>query len=197
VLDNLIAFFTSKTGVVAAVTVLLGLIASIVGLIKPILARQREKRAALRGLRITAPHLSKLSRSSNSYDLTFEIANTGQTAAVAVGVRLCVLDRASTTRVSPTVTEAPLHVNQQRVEFRPDKDVYDVRARAYGPGLPPLSFKPDEVEAFVVKLVAAKPERFTARIEAEWYRVEQPDKIETCQSEAFSVEFPIRAQPLK
>lgn len=193
--DKVIEFLASKNGVVAAIAALFGLGASFLGLIKPILAWRREKRAGLKGLSITKPHLSDLSRSSNSYDLNFEIANTGGTAAVAVAVRLRVLDRQASTRVLPTVTEAPMHVNQHRVNFRPGKDIYDIRARAYGPALPPLSFEPDEVEAFIVKLVATEPEHFTARIEAEWYRAKQPDKTETCQSDVFSVEFPIRGQP--
>jgi hypothetical protein len=189
---DVVDFLTSKTGVFAAAVALIGLVASFVSLVKPALTRMREKREGRALLTITQPHLSGLSASSNSYDLRFEIANTGGGPAVALAVRLRIIERAPSTVTVPTITEAPLRVNQHRVKLEGDKDVYDIRARTYGATLPPLSFGKEEVEAFVVKLVSDEPQRYTARVEVNWYQVKTPSDSKTSHSETVVIEFPPR-----
>jgi hypothetical protein len=113
-------------------------------------------------------------------------------AAIAVAVRLHVIERKPSTVVVQTITEAPLRVNQHRVKLQGDKDVYDIRARTYGAALPPLSFDKGEVEAFVVKLASDEPQRYTARVEVDWYKVKTPSESMTSQSEAVIIDFPPR-----
>lgn len=191
-MNDLVKFLTSQTGVFAAILAVLALVTGVVALVQPVLARRRTNHDSRAALAITKPVLSDLSRSSNSYDLRFEVANTGGAAAVALAIRLRVLEHSASTAVEPSVTEAPLRVHQHRVKLHPDQDLYDVRARTYGPAMPPLSFAQAEVEAFVVKLVADQPQQYIVQIEVEWYDATSPSAIRTTHSTPTKVEFPER-----
>jgi hypothetical protein len=191
--STILDFLTSDTGLFAAIAAAVGVVAAVVGVVQPILARRRESREARANLAMTSPLLSDLSLSSNSYDLRFEMTNTGVHTAVAVAVRLRVLERGPSTTVVPTVTEAPLRVNSHRVKLRPEHDLYDVRARAYGPALPPLAFADGEAEAFSIKLVADEPQRYVIRIEVEWYDTKNPAHVCALLGKPVEVDFPPRA----
>lgn len=192
-MSKIIDFLTSDTGLFAAIAAAIGVVAAVFGIVQPAMARRREIREAKANLAMTSPLLSDLSRSSNSYDLRFEITNTGVHSAVAVAVRLRVLEHAPSVTVTPTVTEAPLRVNSHRVKLRPDRALYDVRAREYGPTRPPLAFAEGEAEAFSIKLVADEPQRYVVRIEVEWYDTKDPTNACTLLSEQVEVDFPPRA----
>jgi hypothetical protein len=196
-MHDIVAFLTSKTGAFAAVVAFLGLVTTAIALVKPLFTRRREKREGQAQLVVTQPHLSKLSASSNSYELRFEMVNSGGAQAVALAVRLRVVSRKPSTVIVPTVTEAPLKVNQHRVSLQPDKDLYDIRARTYGASLPPLSLDKGGVEAFVVKLVSDKPQLYAARVEVEWYDVKSPGKNQTSLGEEVSIDFPPRERTRK
>lgn len=191
-MNEFIQFLTSKTGLFAALVAIVGLVAAVAGLIRPTLDRRRAARAAKAALTLTEPFLSELSASSNSYDLHFEITNSGGSSAVAVAVRLRVLQRLPCTAFVPSFTEAPLRVNRHRVKIQADKDLYDVRARAYGSSAPPLAFAATETEAFVVKLVSDESQHYSIRIEVEWYDAKSPGTSRTAHSLPVDVDFPPR-----
>jgi hypothetical protein len=190
--DDLLGFLTSKTGVFAGVAALVTLLGGVVGIARPWWQGRQSRQAELASVRITSPHLSELSRSSNAYELRFEIANVGGRPAVAIAVRLVVLSRSPSTVMVPTHTEAPLRVNQHRVKLVPGRSTYDVRARAYGPSLPPLSLGEAEVEAFLVKLVADEAQRYEAVIEVDWYDAKAPEDVRTARSSSLEIDFPPR-----
>jgi len=166
------------------------LLVGLQGLIRPSLLAYRNRWEAKAHLAMTSPMLSDLSRSSRSYEMRFEVSNIGRNPAIVRAIRLRVLDDGPSTEPRETVTEAPLTVHQHRIEFHPDKKEYDVRSRQYGPKLPPLSFHEGETEAFVVKLVAAKPHRYAFRLELDWYDARAPDVVRCLYSDRVLVDFP-------
>jgi FtsZ-interacting cell division protein ZipA len=191
-MNDLVEFLTSKTGIFAAIAAVVGLTALVASLLRPWWEARRQRRSERADVKITRPVLSDLSRSSNSYELRFEVTNVGGRPAVAVGVQLRVLSHAPSTTVVPTVHEAPLRVNQHRVRLIPEEELYDVRARAYGPKSPPLSLAEAEVEVFIVKLVADTPQQYRLTVEVNWFDAKEPESTHTAVSVPVEADFPPR-----
>ena len=120
------------------------------------------------------------------------VTNTGKSKAVMRALRIQVLDRTPSAAEFETVPEAPMRVNEHRVELIEGKDVYDIRARAFGPALPPLSFEEAEAEGFVVKMVSMELMQYELQVEAEWYDAKEPKEVHTVSSEVFILDFPRR-----
>jgi hypothetical protein len=192
VANNIIAFLTSNKGFVAAIVVALGIIVSILNILRPILQRRRELKEAHAKLKIADIQLSTLSRSSNSYEVRFMITNVGKSKAVMRELKMRVLGRSASAAVVETIPEAPMRVNVHRVQLIAGKDLYDIRARAFGPALPPLSFEEAEGEGFLVKMVSREVTRYELRVEAQWYDAKKPNVIHTAYSKEFFLEFPRR-----
>lgn len=191
-MDDIIAFLTSPGGAFAAVAAVLGIIATVQSIVRPYLDRRRERKESKARLEIADLQLSELSRSSNSYELRFVVTNTGKSKAVMRALRIQVLDRTPSTAEVETVPEAPMRVNEHRVQLIEGKDVYDIRARAFGPALPPLSFEEAEAEGFVVKIVSTELMRYELQLEAEWYDAKEPKQVQTVPSGVFLLDFPRR-----
>lgn len=191
-MDDIIQFLTSPGGIFAAVAAVLGVIATIQGIVRPYFDRRRERKEAKARLEIADLQLSELSHSSNSYEVRFVVMNTGKSKAVMRALRVQVLGHSPSTAEVETVPEASIRVNEHRVELVEGKDVYDIRARTFGPTLPPLSFEEAEAEGFVVKMVSMELMRYELQIKAEWYDAKEPNEVQTIMSEVFLLDFPQR-----
>ncbi len=145
---------TSKTGLVAAVVVLVGLAAAVQGLARPWLTDRRESRAKLPGLAISALQLSALKPYASIRELRFTISNTGGGIGLLTTLQLRVLSHGPSEEPRETVVAAPIDVYEHRVELNVSEDIYDIRGRAFGSAAPPLKYAEGAVDAFVVTLVA-------------------------------------------
>jgi hypothetical protein len=189
-MGGFIHFVTSQSGIIAAVVVLVGLAVAVQGLIRPWLADRRDVRNKRPRLVISTLQLSDLKPYSRSRELRFTIGNAGGGEALMTSLRLRVVDHGSSEELRQTVTAAPIDVYEHRVEFKPGKDVYDIRARAFGPAAPPLKYTEGSVDAFVVTLVAKEPQWYRVNVEADWCDVKVPASACDCNSDEVIADFP-------
>jgi hypothetical protein len=185
-----INFMTSKSGLVAAVVVLIGLAVAVQGLARPWLTDRRDARSKRPHLVISTLQLSELKPYSPSRELRFTIGNAGGGEGLMTSLRLRVLDHGRSEEPRQTVTAAPIDVYEHRVELKIDKVVYDIRARAFGPAAAPLKYAEGSVDAFVVTLVAKEPQWYRVRVEASWYDVKVPTDSHECGSDEVIADFP-------
>ena len=81
-MDSVISFFTSKGGIFAAIVAVLGLVALIVGLVRPVLQGRREAVQARPDLQLSNVSVEPPPPHSEAEQATFEILNTGGGKAV-------------------------------------------------------------------------------------------------------------------
>ena len=198
-LNPAIEFLTSKTGLFAAVLVVLGLVGSLWkfwGEFTDRRTKAAEAAAAAKhasqGLAIADLTLSELSRSSNAYDLQFVLTNTGSNHLIMQALRLHVTARNAISKSVPSYTMAPIAVYKHRVAIVAGKDAYDIRERTFGKGNEPLAFAPDEAAAFLVKLVSDETMQYVFHVEAEWYGAADVAMTGKVSSTSLTAEFPER-----
>lgn len=197
--QEVLDFFTSKTGIFAAIGAIIGFAAGCWGLwnnytkARDARAEQEAKtKAAARGLALADVRMSGLSLSSNAYELYFMLTNTGSADLILRELQLHVIGRSAVDTVEPSLTLAPIEVHKHRVCFEPGTDVYDIRRRTFGPGHEPLAFAPAEATAFKVKLVSTEVKKYRFYIEARWYAAADPEMSDAVRSETLEAEFPER-----
>lgn len=198
-LNSIVEFFTSKSGIFAAIVTVFGLAVALWKFSTDLADRRlkkAEKEAAAKrsgqGLEIVDQQLSELSLSSNAYDLRFLVTNTGSSRLIMRALRLHVTSRSEVQGPRNSYTMAPLKVHKHQVRLGPGEDVYDIRKRHFGRGNEPLAFDPGEAEAFVVKLVSDETKLYSFHVETEWYGAANPDKTGTARSTSLDAEFPER-----
>lgn len=189
-MSGFINFVTSKSGIIAAVVVLIGLAVAVQGLVRPWLTDRRDARSKQPRLVISTLQLSELKSYSRSRELRFTIGNAGGGEALMTSLRLRVLDHGRSEKPRQTVTAAPIDVYEHRVELKIGKDDYDIRARAFGPAAAPLKYTEGSVDAFVVTIVAKEPQWYRVRVEADWCDVKMPTDSRDCSSEEVTADFP-------
>jgi hypothetical protein len=196
-LATIIDDLTSRTGLIAALVVVVGLLLAVQNLVRPYLVARKEAKAARPRLFVSPPLISELAEYGRVRELRFEVGNAGKGTALMRSLRLRVSELGVSEEVRETVTAAPVAVHAHRVEMRPDKLEYDVRGRTFAPEQPPLSFGEGEADAFVVKVVSREPYWFRARIEAEWVDLANPEEVMSTVTEEHLLEFPaeVRRSP--
>lgn len=192
-----IDFFTSKTGVVAAVVVVLGILTALHTLVRPLVDGRRSRRRADRE-RIEARARLEFSNVdveppppwTRAGIARFEITNAGGRPAIlqalhleVVGHGVCAVPRA----VQPG---AAVVRHSHRVELVPERERYDIRGRMFGAEASPLSFDEGETEGFDIQLVSAAPHWYEFRFLAEWYDTKDPSEVKATQSAMQRLEFP-------
>ncbi len=150
------ALAVSVVGALALAGTVVGIVAAISG---AIYTRRRDHRADARepaDLRLGSWDVSAIRPEKRAFDLRFTVSNTGRRSAVMDGLIVEVIASRPSPTVRTTQTLAPINVSQHRVELHPGARRYDVRRRAFGPDMPPLSFPGGETEAFVITLASIR-----------------------------------------
>jgi hypothetical protein len=181
---------TSRTGVVASVVVLVGLLVAVQTLVRPWVIDRRERRSAVAGLEVTDVSVGDLSPSSPSRDLRFGLTNSGSSQAVLVDLVLQVT--ASYPSVIPvrTRTQAEIPRREYRVQLQAGPKNYSIRTRAFGPEPPVLAFAALETEPFLVRLTSSDTECYEFRIVAMWFDASVPSIVHRSESAQLSADYP-------
>ncbi|MFD5841930.1 hypothetical protein [Streptomyces chartreusis] len=187
---DVLDFLTSTTGVVPALVVLVGLVAAVVGVVRPSLSDRRTRRESRAALVFSEPWLTDVATWSRSCELRFMVSNSGKSTVILRAVRLVVLNREPSRSLRQTEPAAPVVVHKHRVELRPDRDEYDIRSRMFGGSAQPLSYAQGETEAFIVKLVSREPYRYEFRLDLEWFDATTPARAQVASSDPLTVDFP-------
>ena len=184
-------FFTSAGGIFATVAAIVGLLAALQTLVRPVISTRTARRQARASIELARPRVGAVAQSSNSCELQFELVNTGGHPAIVTSIRLVVdAARPSTTEVV-SVPEAPLAVRRHRIELEPATREYDVRSGIFSPDAPPLSFADGEAEAFVVKLVSRVSHHYKFHVEIDWYDAKHPHESRSLRSDPLEADFPV------
>src|SRR5262249_16605307 len=123
-------------------------------------------------------------------EMRFELVNSGKRALIVTAIKLRILDHGECEESRRTKVAAPVTVYKHRVELRPDKTEYDIPGHLYSHKLPPLQYAPDEVEAFLVSLVARQPHWYLARVVTHWYDTHDPNATRITESQDLLIGFP-------
>jgi hypothetical protein len=182
-------FLTSRNGVFAATVAVLGVVATIVALVRPTLQARRDRSDSKAQVRLTAPNVGELSPHARWREVSLMAVNSGGGTAVLISLHIVVVSREPSPTTRTTSPGAGITVHRHRVDLRANKDEYDVRSTAFGKNEEPLHLGSKEQEAFVIKLVSDEPIQYHLRIEARWFDSSDPDVIQTTSAE-FEADFP-------
>ena len=186
-MGGLVQFLTSKTGVVAAVSVALVIIVAFIATVRPLNQLMRA-RPAVRIYRVT---LSSVSPYSRKCELRFFVGNSRDSKAIVSAMRLRVITESPTTARRSTKTGAPVPVHQYRVEFIANRQHYELLRKMFGPSHPPIILGPGETEAVLTTIVSRRPMTYKFCIEVEWTSTRSPENLRTVRSEPLTVTFPV------
>lgn len=171
-LDSITGFFTSKTGIFAAIAALLGLIGSVL----KILQTGRAGGKARAGLSLSPVQAIQPPPWSEAGALEFTIQNPKGGKAVMSGLLLAVRDHGRCEEPKMEEAAAPVPQFTYKVRLSPGKEQYDVLAKEFG-SEPPHSFAPGEVESVRVELTSDEPQWYELDLVVRWYDVKDAGKI--------------------
>lgn len=186
--ESIVAFLTSKTGVVAAVTAVLALIAAVLQLVRPALDRRRAKADARPHLHLANAQHAPPTAWSAAARSSFELVNAGKGKAILAALDLEVLAHGELELPKMTIEAAPIAQFQYKVELQPGIDRYDVRKKEFG-SAPPHSYIEGEAESIVVELRSARPQWYQLQFVLRWYDARRPDEIRELRSPQWRVDF--------
>ena len=186
--ESIVAFLTSKTGIIAAVTAVLALIAAVVGLVRPVLDRRRVRAEARADLRLANLQHTEPTAWSAAARSSFELINAGKGKAILASLDLEVLEHGELQLPKMTIEAAPIAQFLYKVELQPGVDRYDVRKKEFG-SAPPHSYSEGEAESIVVELRTTKPQWYRLQFVLRWYDARKPDEMRELRSEPWRTEF--------
>jgi hypothetical protein len=186
--ESIVAFLTSKTGIIAAVTAVVALISAIFGLVRPALDRRRVKAEARADLRMANFKHTPPTAWSAAARSSFELVNAGKGKAILASLELEVLEHGEIPLPKMTIEAAPLAQFLYKVELRPGVDRYDVRKKEFG-SAPPHSYAEGEAESIVVELRTTQPQWYQLQFVLRWYDARHPGEMRELRSSPWRTEF--------
>jgi len=183
-------FITDKSGPIAATVVVLGLVATSLGIVRPMLQRRREAHAGRARLVFSDLRISAPPPHSEAGELRFQLMNSGGGKAVLRSLRLVVLSSRPSESLRMVEAAAPIPEHSHKVRLDPHIPAYDVRDSIFGPPPAPLSFVRDEVESFVVELSSAGGWWYRFRLVADWYATSRPNEPQSTETAELEIDFP-------
>ena len=189
-MEELIRLITDKTGIVAAVVILIGLIGGIIKIVQPLFANTKVKLARRPLLQIFNVKIVDPPPHSEAGKASFELMNSRGGKAV-MGDLLIEIIRNGECEI-PKMVEAAAPVPQfnYNVILDPDEKFYDVRKKEFGKS-PPHSYVKEEIETFTVELRSTKPQWYEFQFLVKWYsaNANNPDEIFELRSDTLRIDF--------
>lgn len=187
-LNSIVDFFTSKTGIAAALVVVVSLIGGILKVVLPLVKRSEEKQASVSNLSISHVKVEEPPPWSEAGTATFELMNTQGGKAVMSELLLVVLNCGVSETPKMVEAAAPVPQFTYKVTLNPDVSEYDVRKKEFGTPTP-HSYNKEEVEAFSIELRTTEPQWYEFQFLIRWYDSKKPTEIFELRSGVLRIEF--------
>ena len=187
-IDSVVGFLTSKTGIVAAVVVVLGLVAAVLKIILPLLQRKDAKQAALAVLSISEVRVEDPPPHTEAGSATFELMNAQGGKAIMSELLLQVTDHGPSETPKMVEAAAPVPQFTYKVTLNPETTEYDVRKREFGSATP-HSYEKAEVESFLIELRSTTPQWYEFQFLIRWYDSNKPAEIHDLITGKSKIEF--------
>lgn len=188
-LDSVVNFLTSKTGIVAALVVVVGLIGAVLNsIVLPLLKRRKEERGETPELSMSEVKVEAPPPWSEAGTASFELVNAKGGKAVMSDLLLVVLECGVSEAPKMVEAAAPVPQFTYKVTLSPGVTEYDVRKKEFGSPTP-HSYEKGEIEAFSVELRTTKPQWYKFQFRVRWYDATKPAKILELRSPELRIEF--------
>ncbi len=187
-LDSIVNFLTSKTGIVAAVAVVVGLIGGVLKIVLPLLKRPEEKQAGIPDLSMSQVNIEDPPPWSEAGTATFELMNVQGGKAVMSDLLLVVTNCGVSETPKMVEVAAPVPQFTYRVTLSPGVTEYDVRKKEFGTPTP-HSYEKEEIESFSVELRTTEPQWYEFHFLVRWYDATEPTEILELRSTELRIEF--------
>ena len=188
-LDSVVNFLTSKTGIVAAVVVVVGLIGAVLNsIVLPLLKRRKEERGDKPVLSMSQVKIEAPPPWSEAGTAKFELVNTQGGKAVMSDLLLVVLDCGVSETPKMVEAAAPVPQFTYKVTLSPGVTEYDVRKKEFG-ATTPHSYEKGEIEAFSVELRTTRAQWYKFQFLVRWYDATKPAEIVELRSPELRIEF--------
>lgn len=190
-MDSIIDFLTSKTGIIAAISVAVGLIGGLIKIIQPLFARRKMKpELSMSKVKVEDPPPW-----SEAGKATFELMNASGGKAVMSDLFLIVSKHGKSKLPKMVEAAAPVPLFAYKVTLQPGVNEYDVRKREFD-APPPHSYKKEEVESFVVELRSTEAHWYEFYFLVKWYNSAKPNKLFELRSNDLKIEFKPKVEDL-
>lgn len=166
---------TDPSGIVAAIMVVLGLVAAVVGLIRPTLDRRRSAAASAARLVVSHVEVEEPPPHSEAATVSCNVQNAGGGVAVLDRLAFVVTDVGAVTEDRETIPAAPVPRFDFKVKLSPTTSEYDIRARTFG-SAPDRRYEAGEVESFMIEVTSSEPAWYDLRLIVGWYDVSSPEE---------------------
>lgn len=187
-LDSIVSFLTSKTGIIAAVAVVVGLIGGVLKIVLPLLKRREERWAGIPNLSMSKVNIEDPPPWSEAGMATFELINVQGGKAVMSDLLLVVTNCGVSETPKMVEAAAPVPQFTYKVTLSPGVTEYDVRKKEFGTPTP-HSYEKEEIESFSVELRTTEPQWYKFYFLVRWYNSTNPTEILELRSPELQIEF--------
>lgn len=211
-MGTIIELFTRKEGIITAIIVFLGVIATILGIIHKIYEIRKNSRDSQKnsepnhnpniylqskssGLRMTSPEIEEYDW-KNIKELRFQIINDGEITALVKKMKIMVINFGKSNKLKMIRPGAPLQVYHYKVELNPIQKEYDIISPIYTDEKPLFYYKKGEADSFLIKLSSKESYWYDIEIIVEWYDSANPQEARLLKSAKLHVEYSIEPEEI-
>lgn len=187
-MDSVINFFTSKTGIIAAIAVIVSLIGGVLKIVLPLLKQHKDRQASIADLNLSNVKIEDPPPWSEAAKASFELMNPQGGKAVMSDLLLMVTDNGKSETPKMVEAAAPVPQFNFKVTLEPGVNTYDVRKKEFGTPAP-HSYEKGEIEAFSIELRSTEPQWYEFYFLVRWYDVSEPTSIRELKTPRLKVEF--------
>lgn len=166
---------TDPSGIVAALVVVLGIVAAVVGLVRPTLDRRRAAASAAARLVVSHVEVEQPPPHSEAGTVACNVQNAGSGVAVLNRLEFVVTGVGPVAEERTSEAAAPVPRFDFKVKLSPEATEYDIRAKTFG-SAPDHRYEEGEVESFLIEVTSTEPAWYELSLVVGWYDVSSPDE---------------------
>lgn len=187
-MESITEFFTSKTGIFAAIVAVVSLIGAILKITTTLKKEKKERDAEVSDLAVSGVTVEDPPPWSEAAKASFQIMNGQGGKAVMSDLLLIVTDHGESSTPKMVEAAAPVPQYSFKVVLKPDVAEYDVREKEFG-SPEPHSYIRGEVESFSIELRSTQPQWYQFHFLVRWYDVARPNEQQSLRTPDLRVEF--------